>query len=234
MRGSGGPWSCSRITSIAEVDRRRVAHLRPEDEESSDQSSDENDGSSSSARERGEVKERRKPDRRWQSREIGGGLPQTRSAARAGRFGNSGASVDRRRSGSGKSSSLTRGRRKRSWFLGGVRIYDPCARGARQGASEVVRLPCAWPKTPGQGGAAERRRPAPSLTPPEERGSVRESAEAGGAPSSARPAGVGSSKGGPTPHGRTRPRSGKHHAVSAARFDVKRARKSSDPRVLVS
>lgn len=48
MRGSGGPWSCSRITSIAEVDRRRVAHLRPEDEESSDR----DDGSSSSARER--------------------------------------------------------------------------------------------------------------------------------------------------------------------------------------
>lgn len=35
----------------------------------------------------GEVKERRKPDRRWQSREIGGGLPQTSRVARASRFG---------------------------------------------------------------------------------------------------------------------------------------------------
>ena len=51
------------------------------------------------------------------------------------------------------------------------------------------------------------------LTPPappkaeqeEERGCVRESAEAGGAPSSACPAGVGSPRGGLPPQGRTRP-----------------------------
>lgn len=35
----------------------------------------------------GEVKERRKPDRRWQNRETGGGFPQTSRVARANRFG---------------------------------------------------------------------------------------------------------------------------------------------------
>lgn len=35
----------------------------------------------------GEVKERRKPDRRWQNRETGGGFPQTSRIARASRFG---------------------------------------------------------------------------------------------------------------------------------------------------
>jgi hypothetical protein len=36
----------------------------------------------------GEVKERRKPDRRWQNRETGGGFPQTSRIAQATRFGN--------------------------------------------------------------------------------------------------------------------------------------------------
>lgn len=69
-----------------------------------------------------------------------------------------GAPVEGRRFGSGKSSSLTRGRRKRSWLLESVRGNSGSC-GARQGASEVGRQSRAWPKKPGRGGAARRRCP---------------------------------------------------------------------------
>lgn len=100
----------------------------------------------------GEVKERRKPDRRWQNRETGGGFPQTSRVAQASRFGNT-----------------CRGKALR---IGKVVPFDegaaeavlvprkcpgsstPEGYGARQGASEVGRQPRAWPKKPRRGGTA--------------------------------------------------------------------------------
>jgi hypothetical protein len=104
----------------------------------------------------GEVKERRKPDRRWLNRETGGGFPQTSGDARAVPLG-----------------STCRGKALR---IGKVVPFDeeaaeavlvprkcpgsrPGSYGARQGASEVGRQPRAWPKKPGRGGAAGRRCP---------------------------------------------------------------------------
>jgi hypothetical protein len=63
-------------------------------------------------------------------------------------------------------------------------------------------------------------------------GPVRGQVEAGNAPSSAWPAGAGSSRGGPAPPGRTRPRSGRNPAACVAA--TLRSRKSSDSWVLVS
>jgi len=75
-----------------------------------------------------------------------------------------GAPVEGRRFGSGKSVSLTRERRKRSWLLESVRgSPTPGGYGARQGASEVGRQPRAWPKTPGRGGAAREAVPGSQL-----------------------------------------------------------------------
>jgi hypothetical protein len=116
-----------------------------------------------------------------------------------------GAPVEGRRFGSGKSVSLTRERRKRSWLLESVRgSPTPGGYGARQGASEVGRQPRAWPKKPRRGGTATEAVPG-SGTRRKANRAVHGSAEAGGAPSSARPAGVGLSQDGPTSHGRTRP-----------------------------
>jgi len=165
----------------------------------------------------GRVKERRKPDRRWQNRETGGGFPQTSRVAQASRFG-----------------STCRGKALR---IGKVVLLDegaaeavlaprkcpesraPEGYGARQGASEVGRQPRAWSKTPGRGGAAKQAVPGSAPRRKANR-DVYGSAEAGGAPSSARPAGVGLSQDGPASHGRTRPlrkgEKGKHPAVSAA------------------
>ena len=52
-------------------------------------------------------------------------------------------------------------------------------------------------------------------------------AEAGGVPSSMRPAGVGSPQGGPASHGRTRP-SGRGRILRSTQREL-RARKSNDP-----
>jgi hypothetical protein len=177
----------------------------------------------------GEVKERRKPDRRWQNRETGGGLPQTSRVAQASRFG-----------------SICRGKALR---IGKVVLLDegaaeavlaprkrpgsntPGGYGARQGASEVGRQPRAWSKKPRRGGAARRR--CPDLPSPKgEQRRVR-TAEAGGAPSSARPAGVGLPQGSLALHGRTRPLTGKgkHPANSAAQVARPEIERSTGARV---
>lgn len=87
----------------------------------------------------GRAKERRKPNRRWQNREIGGGFPPNRKDRENGPSWEH-LSIGRR-SGSGKSLALTRERRKRSWFLTNVARVTGGLRGARQGASEVARQP---------------------------------------------------------------------------------------------
>lgn len=181
----------------------------------------------------GRVKERRKPDRRWQNRETGGGFPQTSRVARANRFGNT-----------------CRGKALR---IGKVVLFDegaaeavlvprkcpesraPEGYGARQGASEVGRQPRAWSKTPSRGGAAKTRAVPGSATRRKANRDVYGSAEAGGAPSSARPAGVGLSQDGPAPHGRTRRHrkveKGKHPAVSAAQAARPEVERSTGARV---
>jgi len=100
----------------------------PEDEESSDH----DDGSSPSARERrrGERASEAgssvaKPRDRWRAPSKPA-APRERSCL--------GAPVEGRRFGSGKSSSLTRGRRKRSWLLESVRVS-----GLLRGATGSVR-----------------------------------------------------------------------------------------------
>jgi len=182
----------------------------------------------------GEVKERRKPDRRWQNREIGGGFPQTSWVARASRLG-----------------STCRGKALR---IGKVVLFD-------EGAAEAVLVPRKYPGRKlreAAGRDRERQRSDVSLAhgrkrqaevaPPEggaricprreANRAVYGSAEAGGAPSSARPAGVGLSQGGPASHGRTRhlPLSSERRRGSILRSAQRklRARKSNGPRVLVS
>lgn len=76
----------------------------------------ENDvGSSPSARELGEAKQRRKPNRRWQNRDIGGGFPPIGMHPK-GRMPRE-HSVDGSRSEPGKPQALTRVRSKRFWLL---------------------------------------------------------------------------------------------------------------------
>jgi len=105
-------------------------------------------------------------------------------------------SVDGRRSGPGNPPSLTRWWWKRSWLLAITRVSG--WRGARQGASEVDRQLRARSRTPRRGGAAFGRMPGSSLRQGR-RGRERVGQSWSRAPSSARPAGVGSSKGGLAP-----------------------------------
>jgi len=136
----------------------------------------------------GAAKERRKPDRRWQSRETGGGLPPNMWGNRE-----SGTPweqpVEGRHSEPGKSSSLTRWRWKRFWLFAVTRVYRAC--GARQGVSEVVRKRLVRSTTP-------RRRRATEVAlgpriPKGSTGAASEWTEAGHASSSAGSARVGSS-----------------------------------------
>jgi hypothetical protein len=92
--------------SVAEVVRRRAAIGTPRVKSSGGVLS-----SSPSKRERGGAKERRKPFRRWQNREtVAGSLHNGTGERRS-----SGAPVDGRRFGPWIPTSLTRGRRKRSY-----------------------------------------------------------------------------------------------------------------------
>jgi len=177
------------------------------------------------------VKERRKPDRRWQSREIGGGLPQTSRVARASRFG-----------------STCRGKALR---IVKIVLLD-------EGAVAAVLVPRKCPgltlrKAVGRDRERQRsdvslvrgRKRQAEVAPPEggarichspkgEQRRVR-SAKAGGAPSSARPAGVGLSQDGPASHGRTgtlrKKGKGKHPAVSAAQATRPEVERSTGARV---
>jgi hypothetical protein len=148
------------------------------------------------------VKERRKPDRRWQNREIGGGLPPNQKDRESDLLG-----------------STCRGK---ALWVGKVVLIDEGAaeailvlrerrpgntgrhRGARQGASEVVSPALSMAENARPGWHRPKRRRSETWSRKAQRGRERE-AEAGGAPSSACPAGVGLPQGGPTSHGRTGP-----------------------------
>jgi hypothetical protein len=145
-----------------------------------------------------------------------------------------GAPVEGRRFGSGKSCSLTRVRRKRSWLFASARGEQlrEAAGSDRERQRSDVSL------------AHGRKRQA-EVAPPEggaricprrkANRAVYGSAEAGGAPSSARPAGVGLSQDGPASHGRTRLlRKGERGSILRSAQRKLRARKSSGLRVLVS
>lgn len=146
-----------------------------------------------------------------------------------------GAPVEGRRFGSGKSSSLTRGRRKRSWLLESVRgSHSGRLRGAtgsvrgRTSASRMVEN-----ATPGW---RRQKKAVPGSAPRRKANrAVYGSAEAGGAPSSARPAGVGLSQDGPASHGRTRrlrkEEKGKHPAVNTAQAACPEVERSTGARV---
>jgi hypothetical protein len=151
----------------------------------------------------GGVKECRKPDRRWPNREIGGGLPPNQRNRESDPLG-----------------STCRG--KALWVGKAVLIDEGAAeailvprerrpvkhRAASRGATGSVRGSFASSAhgrqrqarvaTPLAGGA--RGRPAERPRRHRER-----TAEAGDAPSSACPAGVGLPQGGPASHGRTEP-----------------------------
>jgi len=145
-----------------------------------------------------------------------------------------GAPVEGRRFGSGKSSSLTRGRRKRSWFLasargqhsGRLRGATGSVRGRTSASRMVENAKPGWRRQKGGARICPRRKANRA---------VYGSAEAGGAPSSARPAGVGLSQDGPTSHGRTGPLrkkgEGKHPAVSAAQATRPEVERSTGARV---
>jgi hypothetical protein len=131
-----------------------------------------------------------------------------------------GAPVEGRRFGSGKSSSLTRGRRKRSWLLESVRSHELRKATGRDRERQRSDVSLAHGRKR-QAGVAPPNRAVPGSAPRRKANrDVYGSAEAGGAPSSARPAGVGLSQDGPASHGRTRPlrkgEKGTHPAVSAA------------------
>jgi hypothetical protein len=124
----------------------------PGDEESLDHEN----GSSFSARERwrGERASEAgssvaKPRDRWRA-------PTQPEGSRERVF--SGALVEGRRSGSGKSPPLTWGRRKRLWFLSSTRV-TPGLGGRDRERQRSIAQPRAWPTKPGQGGTPERRMP---------------------------------------------------------------------------
>jgi hypothetical protein len=149
----------------------------------------------------GEVKERRKPDRRWQNRETGGGFPQTSRIAQASRFGNTCRGKALR---IGKVVLLDEGAaeavlapRKCLGFnnSGRLRGATGSVRGRTSASRMVEKATPRW----------HRHRRCPDPPSREARRTVHGSAEAGGVPSSTRLAGVGLSQGGPASHGRTRP-----------------------------
>jgi hypothetical protein len=144
-----------------------------------------------------------------------------------------GAPVEGRRFGSGKSVSLTRERRKRSWLLESVRGSNSGrlrgATGSVRGRTSASRM--AEKATP----RWHRQRRCPDPPSRKARRTVYGSAEAGGVPSSTRPAGVGLPQGGLASHGRTRllrkGKKGKHPAVSAAQATRPEVERSTGARV---
>ena len=127
-------------------------------------------------------------------------------------------------------SSLTRGQRKRSWFLARV-WHCRTAGGARQGASEVA-LPAPFAA---ENAAMGQRRLRAGLVSSEPRRDACQATEAGGSPSSAPPPGAGSPRGGLAPYSAGLrgsrlggPSEGGHRSAHCG------ARESGDSRVLVS
>jgi hypothetical protein len=106
-------------------------------------------GLASPSESRGGANERRKPDRRRQSRETGGGFPLGSL-----RSGLAGASVDGRRFGPTKSHRLTAVRGKRSSVPRKARASARVERGATGSVRGSFRRPRARPTTPARGGSA--------------------------------------------------------------------------------
>jgi hypothetical protein len=168
----------------------------------------------------GGAKERRKPAR-------GGKAMGT--VAGSLRESGKGALVDGRRLGSGKPLALTRGRWKRSWRSANAQQW--AFAGRDRGRQRPDHRPSARLITPRQGSSACARSSSPPFLRRRDAGG---SSEAGEAPSSADPPGVGLPQGGLTP------RSGWHGANAlgslrrrSSRREL-RARESGDIRVLVS
>jgi hypothetical protein len=104
---------------------------------------------------RGGANERRKPDRRRQSRETGGGFPSGPL-----RSGLTGALGDGRRFGPTKSHRLTAVRGKRLSALRDVRASVRTERSATGSVRGTSRQPRARPTKPARGGSATLRSPA--------------------------------------------------------------------------
>jgi hypothetical protein len=160
--------------------------------------------SSPGARERCGVKERRKPARPWQSGEYGGGLSTYSEMAGAKALTREHLSIEGV-SGRTKSFVLTSGRWKRSWRLSESDGSNPVAHLGKPRPAGVTgdvrgrsRSFIGEDNTPA-GRALERvlRRRAPRERT--RRQTVSRQTEAGPAPSSARPTGVGLSQDGPAP-----------------------------------
>lgn len=133
--------------SVAEVVRRRAAIGTPRVKSSGGVLS-----SSPSKRERGRAKERRKPSRRWQSREHGGGLLHNGTGERR----SAGAPVDGRRFGPWIPTSLTRGRRNRSYQRERVGPHGGCRLSLRRETSDTGRQFRARSTTPRRKGLLTR------------------------------------------------------------------------------
>lgn len=112
--------------------------------------------------------ERRKPDRPRRSGETGGGLPTKRGHCESSPQG---ASVDGRRLGSGKPSSLTGGRWKRSWPFEAEVGASRARNERRHWASEVIRQRHSGRQSPDDVGP---ERPPTQRTPRGVRGVCRE------------------------------------------------------------
>jgi hypothetical protein len=151
MRGSAIR-GCARRSYRLQKSTSGAWPFTPRDEESLDHEN----GSSSSARER------------WMgrtsvgSRIVGGKTARSVAGSHQPEGSRervfSGALVEERRSGSGKSPPLTWGRWKRLWFLSSTRV-TPGAWGRDRERQRSIAQPCAWPTTPGRGGTPARRMP---------------------------------------------------------------------------
>jgi len=153
MRGSGDPRLCSWVV----IDCRSRQAARGPSRPGAKSSWITGTGLAPLRESAGGAKERRKPDRRWQNREIGGGLPQNGRIARAIVLG---ALVEGRRSGSGKLSLLTRGRRKRSWFLTNARPTPGVSRGATGSVRGSIASSVRGRQSQARVGSPHRRSPA--------------------------------------------------------------------------
>jgi len=179
----------------------------------------------------GEVKERRKPDRRWQNREIGGGFPQTSRVAKASRLGSTCRGKALR---IGKVVLFDEGRRKRSWFLvstrgensGRLRGATGSVRGRTSASRMVENAKPRWRRQKAvPGSALAERRTEPCTDRPK----LEARRQARAQPGSDCRKTVRRRKEEPDPFARR----GRGSILRSAQRKL-RARKSSGPRVLVS
>jgi len=174
------------------------------------------------------VKERRKPDRPWQSGETGGGLPNQTNLPRKRGSG----STRRWKAPGVAAAGLLDGRAAKAVLAA---IEGSASRRARGGGDVGVRGHLPAPSGPIRLGWRGTAMSVPDAATSERRrrGFHRErmGRSWSGAPSSAPSAGVGSSQDGLAPHGRSRPRSAKNSAVGAARAARPEIERSTGARV---